>query len=162
LSIFQDGYLVNRSQFEPAEKWNSFGAARILGWLFTGDLLDHERIPVLSLLALLGCVLAVLRLRKKLTSAGPELALLASFALWLLLYFGRPTWGSLLLLFGITSDMHLHRLIAGVQLALTVLAGIGLAAIWRRIAVWLTPIAAAIVTAVLLFPLAQERWTFLE
>ncbi|HJZ99571.1 MAG TPA: hypothetical protein VKE70_23835 [Candidatus Solibacter sp.] len=161
LSIFQDGYLANRSQLEPAEKWNSFGAARVLEFLFSGGLLDHERIPVLSLLALLGVVLAVLRLRRQ-RAAGPELALLAGFVLWLLLYFGRPTWGSLLVLVGITGDMHLHRLIAGVQITLTTLAGIGLATIWRRIAGWLTPLAAAIVTAVLLWPLGQERWAFLE
>jgi hypothetical protein len=50
---------------------------------------------------------------------------------WLLLYFGRPTWGVLLNLLPLSHDLQLHRLIAGVHLGGIYLMGIGLALPWR-------------------------------
>ena len=49
---------------------------------------------------------------------------------WLLLYFGRPTWGVLLNLLPMSRDLQLHRLISGFHLGSIYLIGIGLALPW--------------------------------
>src|SRR5260370_29508424 len=60
LSAFQlvplllDGSNINHSRWESVWKWDSFGAGAVLKWLFTGELLDHGRLPVLTLLSLAG------------------------------------------------------------------------------------------------------------
>jgi uncharacterized membrane protein len=52
-------------------KYNSYGAGPILGWLLGGDLLDHGRLPVLTVLLGLGALAAVLsRSRVALLSLG--------------------------------------------------------------------------------------------
>ena len=160
LPILQDGYLINRSHYEPVEKWDSFGAGRVLGWLFSGGLMDHDRVPVLTLLAAAGVALAAWRWKSGKRS-GPEAVLLGGFVFWLLLYFGRPTWGPLLLLVGITADMHVHRLIVGVQIFLLFLAAMAMAALWREVSRRWNLLGAVAITAVLLFPLVQERAAFL-
>ncbi len=61
-------------------------------------------------------------------AAGRTLPVPAALsAFWLLLYFGRPTWGALLNLLPLSRDLHLHRLIAPVHLGAIGLAGAGLA-----------------------------------
>ncbi|MGH2892466.1 MAG: hypothetical protein ACRDPM_04245, partial [Solirubrobacteraceae bacterium] len=42
---------------------NGYGAARVLGWLGSGQLLDHGRIPVVTVFAAVGIVLALRRWR---------------------------------------------------------------------------------------------------
>ncbi len=118
LPIFTDGYRINRSRVEQVEKYDSHGAAKVLGWLFSGRILDNDRIPALSLLALAGA------------------------AFWILVFFGRPTWGILLVLLGVTPDLQLHRVIAGVQIFLLFLAAMALAELWRQAARRWHPIAA--------------------
>src|SRR5437667_75729 len=60
------------------------------------------------------------------------LALLAA-AFWIGMFFGRPFWGGLLWLAGVSPDLPLHRVIGGAQVFLTLLAAIGLAALWREL-----------------------------
>ncbi|MGH7820949.1 MAG: hypothetical protein ACREQ9_14380, partial [Candidatus Binatia bacterium] len=111
---------VNHSRWEDAFKWNSFGAPVILRELFSGRLLDADRLPLLSILAGLGAIAAALSLR----GALPR-RLLALAGVWLLLYFGRDTWGHLLLLAGVPADFHLHRLQAAVEISLVLVAAWG-------------------------------------
>ena len=54
LPVWMDDPILNHSRWEQSWKWDSFGAGVVLKALFTGELLDHGRLPVLSLLALLG------------------------------------------------------------------------------------------------------------
>jgi hypothetical protein len=63
LPLLLDAPRVNRSRWEPAWKWDSFGAREVLEKLLSGDLLDAGRLPVLSLLALAGVVIAITRRR---------------------------------------------------------------------------------------------------
>jgi len=157
LPILSDGYLINRSRIEPAEKFDSVGAARALEWLFSGKLLDNDRLPAITLLAFAGIALAIWlwRAQRKLDPAYRFL--LAAAAFWLLVFFGRPTWGGLLILIGATADLHLHRTIGAVQIVLVLLAGVALAALWRELARRWHWAVAAIVTAAILFPAARER-----
>jgi hypothetical protein len=114
---------LNRSVWEPATKYDSYGLARVLQMLVTGQLFDAGRLPVLTIALVVGVVVAARR------RAPVDRALLALLGTWLALYFGRATWGALLDLLPGAGDMHFHRLIAGVHLAAIPLIGIGLAAV---------------------------------
>src|SRR5207247_1855772 len=139
------------------EKYDSFGAGKVLQWLFTGQLMDHERVPVLTLLVFAGCALLVWRWRKTRELGDAHGFLLLGGAFWLMVFFGRPTWDGLLTLIGATRDLHLHRVIGAVQVFLVFLAAIALAALWHEMARRWNAAAAAVLTAALLAPIAIER-----
>ncbi len=125
LPFFQDRLYMNRSQWEDPGKYDAYGWEWTLGALVRGELLDHGRFPGLTLLAALGLFVCLLRWRE-----ADRYRLLVIFSgIWLLLYFGRPTWGVLLDLLPLSRDLHLHRLIAPVHLGAIGLAGGGLALI---------------------------------
>jgi len=118
---------LNHSVWDPTFKYDSFGAEQILKWLLQGELFDHNRLPVLTLLLALGLVVCIVSWRRE----ERYRAAAALFVVWLVLYFGPKTWGGLLDATPLGSDFYFHRLIAGVHLAGIFLAGIGLAAPWR-------------------------------
>ena len=63
--LLKDGSIINRSRWEYSWKWDSFGAPQVLQKLFTGEILDHGRLPVLSLrLAAPRLILCVGRCRR--------------------------------------------------------------------------------------------------
>jgi hypothetical protein len=158
--LLEDGRYLNHSRWEEPYKWNSFGAEKVLRWLFTGQLLDFGRLPVLSVLALAGLLLAVWKLAR-LRRLAPRRAFLVSGAvLWAALYCGRPTWGRALAVFGISRDFPLHRLIGAVQIFLVLLAATGLAALWSTVSRRLHWGAAVAATAALLYPAVAERAHF--
>ena len=136
LSAFQlvplwlDASHINHSRWEAVWKWDSFGAPQVLGWLFKGELLDHGRLPVLTLLALAGAGWIVWNWRRRRPAHS---FVLWGAAFWTLLFFGRPFWGPLLTMLGVSPDMQLHRVIGGAQIFLLLAAAIGLAALWREI-----------------------------
>ena len=112
---------ANHSRWEAQHKWDSYGAAYVLGELIFGSFLDGGRWPVLSLLVLGGSLLAVAGLRDALPRR-----LLALSAIWLALFFGRPTWGHLLVLAGVPADLPLHRLQAAFEIPAILMAAWGL------------------------------------
>src|SRR5262249_42965391 len=124
--FFLDGAYMNRSVWEAPTKYDAYGAAWTLNALVHGELFDHGRYPVLTGLVAVGLAVCVLRWRGERYRVPVILA-----ALWMLLYFGRPTWGVLLDLLPLTHALHFHRLIAGVHLAGISLIGIALALPWR-------------------------------
>ena len=90
-------------------------------------MLELGRFPSLTVLVGLGLVACARHWREE-RYRVPVLM----FLLWLLLYFGRPTWGVLLDLLPISRDLHFHRLgrrIAG--LGGVWLIGVGLDFAWR-------------------------------
>src|SRR5207248_9006686 len=104
-SYFLAGFLLdsaylNRSVWEQPEKYDSLGAARVLGTLVSGGLFDFGRAPVLTLLAALGLGGCLRRWREERYRLPVVL-----FVVWLLLYFGRPTWGVLLNLLPLSRDL---------------------------------------------------------
>lgn len=105
---------------------DSYGARKVLGWLFGGDLFDAGRLPVVSLLFLIGFVVCAARARR----SEPARAVLAAWTLSLLLFFGRATWGDLTGLLPGNGDLQMHRFIMGVHLAGIFIAGVGLAAVF--------------------------------
>ena len=150
-------------------KFDSFGAPAILGWLFTGDLFDHGRLPVLTLLLALGIGVAVVR-RTRL-----NVFVLTGFLVWLVLYFGRPTLGPLFDLFPLSDGLLIHRFIGEMELFAVPLMGLGgEALIWRlttrffarfaqgrspRTALGV-PLVAGLVIVLLLVPAFEERYRY--
>src|SRR2546428_13788634 len=102
-------------------------------------------------------IAAAIRLRSRLA-----LTFVALFAVWLVLYFGRPTLGPVLDLLPLHRSLLVHRFIGGVHFAAIPLVGIGAAWLWsllepRPLA---RTTALAVLAIVLLIPAMRERWTY--
>ena len=145
--------------------YDSFGAKKILAWMFTGQIFDRGRLlPAISMLVLVGFIVCLVRFRRDERAR----AVLAIGLFSLVLFFGRPTLGPVLKILPGSSDLFLRRFVMGVHLAGIYLAGVGLAAIGRTVRSWLdrheigwrpTIVTAvfAIVVAAFLFPAWSER-----
>jgi hypothetical protein len=152
----QPGYL-NASPYLEQTKYDSFGAPTILGWLVSGDLLDHGRLPVLTALLAAGIVAALI------TRARLLVLTLVLFVLWLVLYFGRPTLGPIVDLLPLHDGLLLHRFIGGVDLFAILLIGAGGAYLWELARAEVTPkrlAAVSAATAILFLPVLAERWSY--
>lgn len=162
LPLWLDGSTINHSRWEPVWKWDSFGAGQVMSSLLTGELLDHGRLPVLTLLALAGVAIYIRDVVDLGKSKDPERTfILLGAALWILMFFGRPFWGPLLILAGVPSDMQLHRVIGGAQIFLVLIAATVLSAIWQGLLRKTHVAVAVLVTMVLLFPMVRERERYL-
>src|ERR1700759_5306280 len=103
---------------------NGYGARQVIGWLVSGQLLDHGRLPVVTVFAALGLVLAWLAW----SSDADARALLVALAVGLLFAFGRTTFGSLADVIPGGADLFFRRFMMDVQLVALLLAGRG--AVW--------------------------------
>lgn len=151
--------VVNHSRWEDPRKWNSYGAPFILRELLSGRLFDFGRPPLLSLLLGAGALGAVLSCRDACARR-----LLALCGVWLALFFGRPTWGGLLILAGVPADLHLHRLQAVFELSAVLLGAYGLARWfgWAAERKRALAVAAGVAVAIAVVSMAQERARFLD
>lgn len=147
--------------------YDSFGARRVLGWLFTGQIFDAGRVPVITLLAAAGAAVCIARFRRDERAR----VLLLGGALSLLLFFGRPTLGPLLDLLPGSRDMFFRRYVIGVHLAGILLAGVGAGWLWGlalgrarsllgSVPRGLAAAALAVVTVAVLAPAWSERASF--
>ena len=102
LPLLLDGAIINHSRYEPLWKWDSLGALKVMGLLLSGDLLDHGRLPVLTILALVGIDVFVFLFLGATSSASTSRELQQEtfnwygVIMWIFLFFGRPFWGRLL------------------------------------------------------------------
>ena len=145
------------SPYLQREKYDSYGAPDVMTWLVTGDLLDHGRLPVLTVLLGLGLVSVAL------TRTRLAITVVAGFAVWLVLYFGRPTLGGLVDFLPLHEGLLLHRFIGGVDLFALVLMGLGGGWLWEllhRYAEARRVVLAAPLLLVLLLPAIGERLAF--
>jgi hypothetical protein len=161
--ILRDFAYYNVSALVPSWKYDSFGHATVLAWLVQGQLFDFQRFPILTILAGGGFLWVAWRARNDEASR----AILLSFVFFLLLYFGKPTWGSLLRILPLGEGFHYSRVLVLVQFFGIVIAGMGLGAaieacsriprLPRRAAV-----AAAVAGAILILsPIVLERARYL-
>lgn len=134
---------------------NSFGHQVVLEALVKGNLFDLNRFPSFTILVFAGMA-SCIRYRNKTHYLIP----LAVFLLWLLLFFGRPTWGPVIGLLPLSQDIHMHRFIEGVHLGGIFLSATALAIPWR----WAVSrgnfaclVAALILSLLILSPLYSER-----
>jgi hypothetical protein len=125
-------YILNSAYFGwspylQSWKYDSFGAGEILKWLANGDFLDYDRLPVLTVLLALGIAAALMR------RDPPARLSLALFAVWLALYFGRPTWGRLLDFLPLPHGMLIHRFSGGLDFPVIFLIGLGGEWLYRNV-----------------------------
>ncbi len=106
---------------------NGYGAKQVTAWLVGGQMFDAHRFPVVTLLAAVGLVVCIRRWR----SAPIGRALVALWAMSLLLSFGRTTFGSLTVLLPGSTDIFMRRFMMGIQLTGLYFAGMGAAALAR-------------------------------
>jgi hypothetical protein len=145
---------LSASQYLQRWKYDSYGAQDILTALVTGELLDFGRLPVLTALLALGLAVAALARTRAARMA------LVLFVAWLLLYFGRPTWGALANLLPMHEGLLMHRFSGSVHLAAVLLIGLGVEWIWRLLAPlgprW-RPVVVVLLLLGLLVPAFRER-----
>jgi len=106
---------------------NSFGARRILSWLVSGRLFDSDRLPVLSVALGIGLCIAIARFVRD----ERYRLLLVLFVIYLVMFFGRTTFGTLWDIVPGAKDLFLRRLVAGVELTGLWLIGASIAALAR-------------------------------
>jgi hypothetical protein len=160
IPFFLDLSYFNSSVHIDPRNYDSYGHSVLLQVLFEGSMFDFDRFPSLSILVLVGFVICLLRWRNEL-----YLIPLAVFLIWLLLYFGRPTWGSLLNVLPLSQNILMYRFIGGVHLGGILLMAVALGASWRwalsRSNIWY-PVAALVLTLTILLPVYIERRSSLQ
>ena len=154
--ILEKGF-QNVSPYLQPEKYTSYGASTVLGWLFAGELTDYGRLPVLAVLLAAGAI-ATVRWR-----SSPAVFALVLFLVWLFLFFGRGTLGPVASLLPLQETLLFHRFIGGVHIAAIMVIGVGGSAIFALLRAERsrarTALAAAAI-AILLVPAIKERLDF--
>ena len=158
--LFLDLRFFNSSELIDPLLYDSHGHSVVLNGLFKGDLFDFGRFPSLTILVFAGFAVCLARWRTTLFLIPVIL-----FLLWLLLYFGRPTWGSLTNVLPLSQDILMFRFIGGVHLGGIFLIAVALGASWR----WVISqanirytVAALVVTVLILLPVYVERRSELQ
>ncbi len=122
--LLADSKWSARTEFNNGTFWsNSFGTKKVLGWLVSGELFDHGRWPLITILAAIGTAVCLWRFRRDERAR----AVLAFTALSLVLFCGRGSFGFVIDRLPGGKDLLLHRFIIGVHLGGILLAGIGAA-----------------------------------
>ena len=155
-----DFRFFNSSPYIDPLLYDSHGASVVLNGLFQGDLFDFKRFPSLTILVCAGLVICLFNWRKPL-----YLLPVTIFILWLLMFFGRHTWGSLLDVLPLSTDLLMFRFIGGVHLGGIFLMGVALGTVWRKVIAysnnWYTSIA-VILTLAILLPVFIERRSYVN
>jgi hypothetical protein len=111
----------NFSFWDPVWKFNSYGVKEVMTRLGNGAIFDFGRLPIMTGLVLIGLFAA----------NNAEFTML--FIFFVLLYFGRTTWGNILNIIPGMKEFHLSRFIVGVHAAGLFLAPIGLVWLWKSV-----------------------------
>lgn len=120
--LLADSKWSARTEFNTGTFWSdSFGTRKVLGWLVSGELFDHGRWPVFTVLAAIGVVVCIWRSKHDERAR----ALLAFTGVSLILFCGRGTFGFIIDRLPGGKDLLLHRFIIGVHFGGILLAGIG-------------------------------------
>ncbi len=114
---FLNNNFHNISVWDPVWKFNSYGAKEVVTMFVNGQLFDFGRFPLFTMLIFIG-------LFATMQNSFSSIAFL--FLFYLVLFFGRTTWGGLLNFIPGMSEFHGHRFIVGVHLAGLFLAPIGI------------------------------------
>ena len=110
------------NQFQVGTAINdSYGARRVLSWLFTGQIYDWRRLPLITVFVGIGLLTCLRRWHYDERAR----VVVGAWLLSLILFFGRPTLGPLLNLLPGSQSLLLQRYIMGVHLAGLMLAGVG-------------------------------------
>jgi len=152
--LLQRQYLNVSQPYLPEWRFDSFGFGQIASWFVVGDLFDHARLPVLTVLVVLGAIAAV-RVRDRVAVLAIALAVV-----WVVLWSGRTSLGAFADLLPLSHGLHVHRFIGGVDVAAVLLIGIAGGAVWQLARADASPRRAAIAAgmmALALVPAIVER-----
>ena len=108
---------------------NGYGARQMLSWLFSGQIYDAGRWPVVTVLVGVGLAVCIARWRSSVAGR----ALVSIWVVTLLMTFGRTTFGSLYRVLPGSSDIFIRRFQMGLQLSGILLAGIGVVFVGRLV-----------------------------
>ncbi len=125
----QSHWAARNQVLESTGLENGYGARQVLSWLFSGQLYDAGRWPVVTILVGIGIVACIWRWRTSLAGR----ALVSIWVVTLLMTFGRTTFGSLYDVLPGSSDIFIRRFQMGVHLSGILLAGIGIVAVGRLV-----------------------------
>jgi len=144
------------STYDFPEKWDSYGLRYIVTHFLNGDILDHGRMPIVTVLAVMGVIFSLSRRAFRYRWAAA-----ASIA-WFLLYFGRPTWGRLMDLLPMSSDLHIHRFVTMVHFFGAIMAGMILSVLYRKIGNKFGQVLAVCLLIIAATPIFWDRFLFLQ
>jgi hypothetical protein len=144
------------STYDFPEKWDSYGFRYIAIHFLNGDILDFGRIPLITVLSVMGIIFAFGKKAFRYRWAA------AASVIWFLLYFGRATWGPLMDLMPMSSDLHLHRFVTMIHLFGAIMAGIMLSVLYRKISSKFGQIAALGLILLIVCPIYWDRYLFLQ
>ncbi len=121
IPVFTGSGYHNTSVWDPVWKFNSFGIIEVITKFVGGELFDFGRLPIMTALIVIGLfvTLSADETKKHIRPFG------ILFFFFLIMFFGRTTWGGLIDLIPGMSDFHGHRFIVGLHLAGLFLAPIG-------------------------------------
>ena len=125
----QSHWAARNQVLESTGLENGYGARQVLSWLFSGQLYDAGRWPVVTILVGVGLAVCLVRWRTNLAGR----ALVSIWVVTLLMTFGRTTFGSLYDIVPGSSDIFIRRFQMGVQLSGILLAGIGIVTVGRLV-----------------------------
>jgi hypothetical protein len=115
--------------WESADRWDGYGASRVMRELLLGRLFDAHQPPLLSLALLGGLIVAARGWR----AAPVRRALIVGFALFLFFLIGRRTFGHLVEVQPANLGLQLFRYVGPLHALGVLLAGAGLAALARAL-----------------------------
>jgi len=95
---------ANRCRWDDVWKFDSWGARNIFDTLLSGRFFDEDRLPVMTSMLALSSLLALYRWNRPM----PRRLLVLS-AVWLMIFFGRATWGYFMLALGLPRTFHVSR-----------------------------------------------------
>lgn len=116
---------LNRSRWLDPIKYNAYGAVKTLTDLFTGNLFDAGRLPVLTILFFIAVIFVVRQWRNE----KYRLLLVLAF-FWFVVYFGPSTWGPFINLLPFNQFLQFHRFVAAFQIGAVMITGAGLSLAW--------------------------------
>ena len=117
---------ANRCRWDDIWKFDSWGAKNIFRTLFMGEFFDSGRWPVMTLSLAGSSALALYYWKKPMARR-----LLVLTAAWLVIFFGRTTWGYLMIALGLPRTFHVSRFESVFELFAVMLTGWALAKVVR-------------------------------
>ena len=150
---------MNRCRWDDVWKFDSWGAGNVFNELFSGRFLNSGRLPVMTLSLLAASLLALYRWKRPMPRRLQVLT-----GVWLLIFFGRTTWGYFMLALGLPGTFHVSRFESVFELFAVLLTAWGLAKIVS--AAWRVTYAGRLATVIALGAMAivifAERASFLK
>lgn len=134
--ILSDAAYINRSQLEPAWKYDGRGFEYLIDLFWKGDLFDCNRFPVVTLLLLITLPYLIIFSKRIFSEPAGKFFVFAPFliVLFFTLCAGRQLWGWIFNLLPVLQSLHVHRFAIGIHLFGILIISLGLGTFIRSFA----------------------------